>query len=498
MKKNSFLWRRWQSSIYLSSCLLFALAILVSCAQGIDDDEAFSGGVTNTQLSSPDASKITIKTVMNSSTGSENLKIEWPVVYGAGGYLVSVYNVDDPENQIVIDEDVQVDGCAYQWPKAEETKYLILIKALGSEKYNNQTAADATEYLYSTYISSYQTIPSGVDLADYFKTNPVPDPDPELAEFIYELEADGVYTMNDNVDLRYSNVTLRGDKVSRAQITVTGEASFVSEGAGFKIRWADIDLTGYTGTGFLQYKKEINTSNPSTIYDSSSAPWIVVEAASGFESCNIKGLDNSLIKDNGSKYALRSFTFNDCVVQQTATAVNPFINFTGALIKELTMLNSTFYSLNKSYSSNWIVYANVRVVQVADRAVWATEKGSINIKNSTFWQVAYKKSIFNSNGWAQKSNSVTVTNSIFEDTGNKRVLRDLRMSNANNVPGTFLNNTYWYDGALCESELTDSRGDQTGTHLTTSPDLRDPANGDFTVGGSEQKAKATGDPRWLE
>jgi len=468
---------------------------VVSCAQGYDVED-YSGGVTNAQLESPDPTKITVTTVTNAA-GEQVFKIEWPVVYGAGGYEFTMYNVDDPDNPLVVGEANEIiDGCSVQRAKAEDTNYNIVIKTLGNEQLNNKAALEAAELAYSTWIPVYTTIPSGTNLTTYFAQNPVPDYNPEeLAEVIYSLEAEGEYTMNGDVDLKYTNVSLRGDKIYRPKVTVSGDASFVSEGAGFKVRLVDFDLTNYEGSGFIQYKSTINTANPRTIYYNDD-PWIVIEDASGLESCNITGLKNSLIKDNGKKYASRSFTFNDCVVEQAATAINPFINLTGAIIKELSMNNSTFYCLNKDYGSNWIVYANVRVIQVADRVVWATEKGSININNSTLWQIAYAKQIFNSNGWAQTSNSVTLQNSIFVDTANKEINRRIRMSSAN-VSATFANNTYWYDGAFADNEVDHDRGDKTGTEIRTDPQLKNPANGDFTVQGSEQISRRTGDPRWL-
>ena len=39
--------------------------------------------------------------------------------------------------------------------------------------------------------------------------------------------------------------------------------------------------------------------------------------------------------------------------------------------------------------------------------------------------------------------------------------------------------------------------DESATAIESDPMFADPANGDFTVGGSEQQSKRTGDPRWL-
>lgn len=473
-------------------CLLMAL-LVTSCVDGYKDDNIFSIGVTDAQLESPDPAKVVV-TAGNNVKGEPEIKVEWPVVYGAGGYMFTLYNVDDPANPIVVGmENEIIDGCSAIRERADDTKYKIVIKTLGNTKLNNTDATKATEVEYTTLIPVYATIPSGTDLGEYFTNNPVQPQGADLDEVVYELAPNGEYTMSSNVALKSTNVTLRGNKIFHPKITVKGDASFISDGGGFKIRWADIDLEEYSGVAFIQYNTTINTEN--AIYYNGD-PWIVVEAPSALESCKITNLKSSLISDRGKKYAVKYFTFKDCVVEQHATSTNPFINFTGALIKELSMINSTFYNNNKSYGSNWIVYANVRVVQVADRVIWKDEKGLINIQNSTFWQVAYGKQFFNSNGWAQTSNSVNIQKSIFVDTANKEVLRRIRMS-SNNVAATFNLNTYWYDGAFATNEVTHNQGDKTGTHIESDPKFADPANGDFTVGGSAQLAARTGDPRWL-
>ncbi len=476
-----------------SIALLAIVLSISSCVDGFKDDQEFSSDVRNTTLESPKAEDIVITTVAN-VTGGQDLKFSWPVVHGAGGYEFTLYNVDNPENPVVIGEENEViDGCYVQRERAEDTKYKVVVRTLGNKKLNNQEAEEATELAYSNLVPVYQTIPTGTDLTTYFTTNPIEMADVS-AEIVYELEPNGEYTMTGNVDLGMTNVTLRGDKIHRAKITVTGSSSFVSDGAGFRIRWSDLDLTNYSGSAFIQYRSTINEANPRVIYYNETDPWIVVEAESGIESSKITGLSTTFIKDNGKKYALRSFSFKDCVVEQnTADAI--FIDFTGALIKDLLIVNSTLYNLQKS-TAYWTRYANVRVVQVADRKVWATETGSIKILNSTLYNVAYGKDIFNSNGWGQKSNTVTINNSIIVDCGKQEVLRRLRAS-TNNVTGIFENNTYWYDGVFSEPEITHNQGDKTGSELRDDPSFVGAANGDFTVQGAAQLEKRTGDPRWL-
>lgn len=60
-------------------CCLLMFLFVVSCANGIDDNERFSGGVTNAQLESPEINENCFSTLANSD-GSESVKVTWPLV----------------------------------------------------------------------------------------------------------------------------------------------------------------------------------------------------------------------------------------------------------------------------------------------------------------------------------------------------------------------------------------------------------------------------------
>ena len=70
-------------------CCAAMMVFAVSCAQGFDDEETFSGGVTNTQVESPTLSADSFSTVVNAD-GSESVKVQWPVVFGAGGGVLFI------------------------------------------------------------------------------------------------------------------------------------------------------------------------------------------------------------------------------------------------------------------------------------------------------------------------------------------------------------------------------------------------------------------------
>ena len=67
---------------------LSVVLLAASCARGVDD-ESFSGGVTNTQLESPTIDEASFS-ILTNPDGTESVKVSWPVIYGAGGYLCNV------------------------------------------------------------------------------------------------------------------------------------------------------------------------------------------------------------------------------------------------------------------------------------------------------------------------------------------------------------------------------------------------------------------------
>ena len=112
MRKNHVIARH-----KLSSCFLILAAILFfsSCAQdGFDDKEKFTCDVNNSQLESPSADSITIA----ASADGAYFTATWPVVFGAGGYQVSVYDVSDMENPII--KDSLIDGCSMRFNREED------------------------------------------------------------------------------------------------------------------------------------------------------------------------------------------------------------------------------------------------------------------------------------------------------------------------------------------------------------------------------------------
>ena len=159
---------------FVSSKKLCALATVVvgawlmtSCADTYDGNDTFESDVRNTQLASPAEGDITI----TPNTDGDQMTIAWPVVYGAGGYEVVLYDLSDPNTPLV---NTTVDGCSLTTSREEDVNYRLAIRTLGNEKLNNTAAVQATEKLFNTFEASFAAIPEG-DLYEWFVQNPIPE-----------------------------------------------------------------------------------------------------------------------------------------------------------------------------------------------------------------------------------------------------------------------------------------------------------------------------------
>lgn len=462
--------------------LLVTIVLFVSsCVDGFKESETFSSSVRNTTLKSPDSIAFTA-----SATTDTLLTITWPVVDGAGGYQATFYDVDDSIHPVVIGTNKQViDGCSTTRTIAQDTRYRMIIKTLGNTQYNNKASIDSTQAPYSTLVATTATIPNGTDLAVYFAANPIPSSTTELA---YQLVANGSYTMSGDVPTGLTNVTFRGYKDYHATVKMTN-GSFLSSGTGLKLKFLDIDCSTYTGTGVIAFNSTFNTSAPTYL---SAWPGIMVKTPVVVQSCKITGLATPLIYDNGMKYALSTLLIQDCIIGQN-TATKNLISMGGGIVKDLSLHNSTFYNTQIATGGYLIQYANSMNVSKVTGAMWASS--SVSITDNTFWQVCTSKKMVNYSGMSQAFNTLTVQKNIFVDTGNQQIILALALNGT--MVRSFGYNTYWFNGAFDSAEITGTVPDNSGTSINTDPQLKDPANANFTVGGATQIADRTGDPRWL-
>jgi hypothetical protein len=481
----------WLKGSGIMPLVVLILFFVSSCTEGYKDDWEWSSSVKNTTLVSPAADEITV----NFSADGTTQTIGWPLVAGAGGYQVTVYNYDDPEHPVLIGaENEIVDGITVKRASTEDSRYKVVIKAMGNEKNNNKEAEASTEKLYDNLLAVTASIPNNTNLTAYFAANPIPASTTELC---YELEAGGSYTMTGNISQGKTPVTFRSsNKINHATIAIT-DGSFVNGGAGLKIKFINIDYANFTG---------VVTSNAVILMDANfpttgltSASYFVVPTSSpiAIQSCKITGLKSYLFYDNNKKYGIGTMLIKDCIIGQNTNAfANAQIRFAAGMLKDFTLINSTMYNEQApSNSSNrfmQISSGNVSSVKPTTET-WAN--GSLSITNCTFYKMGKTAQSLNTNGaMGQLSDRVTIQKNIFVDCyENGRVISRFRRGNTSAI-FTGGENTQFYDG-ISFTGTQDVTADV--NYFTSDPLLTYLGNGAFTMTGAAQIAARTGDPRWL-
>lgn len=477
-----------------------AALLMLSCAQGFDNDEHFNAGVTNAQLESPAIDRSCISTVANAD-GSESVILTWPVVLGAGGYDVTVADVNDPANPVYLIDEKNLDGCTVTFPKNEDTDYLIAVKALGNEKLNNKEALNASEYAYSTW-APMTTIPSGADLATAISL--VEPEDPELGQG-FSLAAGGTYTVSSAVDFGLYNVTLKGDESNPPTITMQNDAMLITQ-AGLKIKNINFDCSASTATSLVAFSADpdasISTEALGYKNDGANQDGFIIEKPVIFDGCMVKNLPNSLIWGQKKNWSLRDFRILSCIIQLNNAGSATFLDLSSAsngLIKELSITNSTIYNLVKNSSAYFLRFSNASNAQ--PQKIFGDSQKSIThrIENCTIAKVFTAKDFANN---MPTVNTMTdyVSNVIFYDV--YRIYQYI----LNNHTRYTSNNTMWYYDASPQDNDTGGRTDSNGNPFTTleDPGFTEPfVELDLTKPNGGVNFKATGaisskigDPRW--
>lgn len=490
-----------------------SMFLVISCAKGFDDDERFSGGVTNAQLESPVIDDNSFSTLPNSD-GPEHVKVTWPVVMGAGGYLLNVDMIEDPgnpdvtaENPIVVMRDSIVDGCSVIFDKTEDATYKVAIKTLGNGKLKNKEALEATVFRYVALVPA-ATIPEGTDIAEYVNAN-LKDSDKEQG---LALEAGKTYTLNGIVDFGLNVITIRStDKENRPVVKVGPNGGFVTQ-AGFKIKFINFDCTDMTETGFLSLSKNpsesISTESLGYKKDGANQSGYVIEQPVIIQECNFKNLPNSLLYGNKKNWSLRDFRITGCIIQLNNSGSNSFLHLQGGsngLIKNLTVKNNTIYNLVKNGSAYFIRYSNSSNSQPKKIFGNGDDSSIHTITNNTFCKVFSNKD-FGNNMTNTSSMTQIMEYNIFYD-----VFRLYQYLQNNNKRRTIGNTIWGVDGGTPNNNDTGGRKDNEGNPYATleDPDFVGPflqefdltqAKGgvNFTPRGAVAVENQSGDPRWYE
>jgi hypothetical protein len=224
-------------------------------------------------------------------------------------------------------------------------------------------------------------------------------------------------------------------------------------------------------------------------YDKVESGQYVVTTPSKIENVTITGLTKSLFYDNGAPYVFEDFTFDNCLINYLSQG-SIIINLAASTVINFTIKNSTFYSKDKTTSSaNCIAMSGKRPWQVTG---FEDKEGKLLVDHNTFYNVAYKKKLFETNTLkGQNKYKYEFNSNIFVNVSNKKIYGNL--TNNKNQLGTDGKNTYLWDGEFFSE--TNYNGDE---GLQTDPSFKDADNGDFTLDRrSLQYKNNTGDPLWF-
>ncbi|MCM1077400.1 MAG: DUF4992 family lipoprotein [Bacteroides sp.] len=352
---------KWLSGL---CCSTMMLALVTSCAEGVDDSERFSpgAGVTNTQLEAPELSLDNFK-VQTAGDGSQSVDVSWPVVFGASGYLANVNIVNDPENPIAIVKDSVIDGCHFSFKREIDTKYEVSVGSIGNEKLNNKSSVSPSVVAYSTMLPA-TTIPEGMEISKFIAENL---PENSTDEIAFELIAGATYNLTGNADLRVANVTIRGDRYNRPLVVVKDQGAFTNQN-GLVLRYIDFDMTEAPLTSLIIINGDadarFSTESLGLKAMSSSVKdgYIVMNPVT-LESCNLRNVPSSLIAtgkvSGNSGWAFKNIRIDNCVVQFKKANAKPAISLEDnggfAGIERMTLTKSTFYNL-ENYKCRFLRY----------------------------------------------------------------------------------------------------------------------------------------------
>ncbi|MCF0243612.1 MAG: DUF4957 domain-containing protein [Bacteroidaceae bacterium] len=469
--------------------LVLAGMAVVSCADGFDSKEIFEPTVKNSTMLSPDSKDI----VITASADGANQTISWPVVSGAGGYRLTVKDVTDANNPIVLVNDSLIDGCSCYIKREEDKNYVLTLKTLGNAKLNNQDAATATEVSFNSFAAAFAQIPAG-DLAEYFEKNPLPK-DLSSNDLIFDLEAGKEYTLNGTIDFQGQRVTLRTPSTNYAKI-IYGEGSHLRTCAGFTLK--NLELNGAALTANNSALLELSDQPIEAIkgiqVGSKESSYYDIQDPVVFRNCNMTAVNSFVLYDNGKSYSLANLIIDNCLIHLTTlesagVANNAIFNTYAGGVRNLTMQNTTVWSTSAKPAKYVFRYNNgYRYDRAGVTDLYVT------VQNTTMYNVCKTGHICNYDGVkAQKASHLKMTNSIFVDCASGQICRRFLGGSAG-ADATFANNTYWFDGAAENY----AEYDKSETAIDEDPNFVDAANGNFTPQGAGQVAKQIGDPRWLK
>ncbi len=227
------------------------------------------------------------------------------------------------------------------------------------------------------------------------------------------------------------------------------------------------------------------------------AEWVTIDSIA-VKDVTVKGLGKALYYSAIKNQNIQNFVVDNSVVEVAKDVV--VFDFTkGSVAMNFTVKNSTLYAPTATTKS---IYSSQSAQKGSDAGATADAPQTFTFENTTLYNLGYNKNLFTHRSASQTWIKYVVKNNVVVNTGKANFMTTINQGQDNKNPQ--------YDvttnsvGTLVDGVYTDLSASQTvqsnvmGTLVTTNPDFKDVANGDFTVGaGSDQAKEKIGDPRWL-
>ena len=241
--------------------------------------------------------------------------------------------------------------------------------------------------------------------------------------------SEGKNVRNITINLNAGEYTMSAPIVAGGNVVINGAAG------------ATIDASGITGSnkqfivlnGTTEYvTKPDNTKDNAHLY---------IEKVD-INNVTITGMPDGIIRDN-QKTLLKNLTIDKCNIQVPNKV---FVNFQSkGYVETLTVTNSTIWSAD---NAQFFVQYGSRLKNItgAETAGWLQ---TIDVKNSTFYHIAYGKNICDFPMNSQKCNVYTLKNNVFVDCGKSAgqvVIGFNKGSKSANPVWTVSDNLFNYNG----------------------------------------------------
>ncbi|MBR2017763.1 MAG: DUF5123 domain-containing protein [Prevotella sp.] len=288
-------------------------------------------------------------------------------------------------------------------------------------------------------------------------------------------------------------------EAAKAEVAKVGKITInLTEGAAYTVNSSIVAPAGVVinGNGATVDATALG-ANMITTDAAESAEWVTIDSIA-VKDVTVKGLGKALYYSAIKNQNIQNFVVDNSVVE-VVKDVTVFDFTKGSVAMNFTVKNSTLYAPTATTKET---YKSQGGQKGSEAGATADAPQTFIFENTTLYNLTYNKNFFSHRQNSQKWLKYVIKNNVIVNSGKANFMTSLNggPDSANPQYDVTTNSV----GTLADGVYTDLSASQTvqstvmGTLVTTNPDFKDAANGDFTVGaGSDQAKEKIGDPRWL-